>query len=180
MWFAEAMGASTSSPGSGPETGVVARAHALIERGERWRARDLLAEHLDGNDPDPEALFLLGEVLHSMGDLPAAGAVWFGAGVKGPEVEAAVSAWRERYDDDFVRMWRTLPRSVRAEPRALRVEALRARALEAEAGADDEDGANGGGGLDGASLIAWIVAVVFVVCAVIGLIQILQWMVPGG
>ncbi len=166
------MGSPTAAEGSG----VVARAHALIESGERWRARDLLAEHVDGTGPEAGALILYGEVLHSMGDLPAAGAAWFGAGVRGPEVDAAVAAWRERYDDDFARMWRSLPRSVRAEPRSPRVEALRARALEA----DEEAATPDGGGFDAAQLIAWLLAAFFVVAAVIGIVQILQWMVPGG
>ena len=60
MWFPEAMASSTSSVGSGSEADILARAHALIESGERWRARDLLAEHLEGNEPSPDALVLLG------------------------------------------------------------------------------------------------------------------------
>ncbi len=168
------MGSPTAAEGSG----VVARAHALIESGERWRARDLLAEHVDGLEPEPGALTLYGEVLHSMGDLPAAGAAWFGAGVKGPEVDAAIAAWRERFDDDFARMWRTLPRSVRAEPRSPRVEALRARALEAESG-EDAAAPGEGGGFDAAQFVAWLLAAFFVLAAIIGIVQILQWMVPG-
>lgn len=174
MWFAERMGSPTAAEGSG----VVARAHVLIESGERWRARDLLAEHVDGLEPEPGALTLYGEVLHSMGDLPAAGAAWFGAGVRGPEVEAAIAAWRERFDDDFARMWRTLPRSVRAEPRSPRVEALRARAL--DAGSDEGSGSSDEeGGFDAAQLIAWLLAAFFVVAAIVGIVEILQWMVPG-
>ena len=34
-------------------------------------------------------------------------------------------------------------------------------------------------GFDAAKVIAWILAALFVVCAVVGLITILQWIVPG-
>jgi hypothetical protein len=127
-----------------------------------------------------------------MGDLPRAGAVWFAAGAKGEEVDAAVAAWREQAGDDFATMWRSLPASMRREPRARRIEALRerARALEGEgsppdagpeAEADDGlDGLDGDGGtFDGAWLIAWVLAVLFVVLAVIGFVTVLGWVVPG-
>ena len=35
------------------------------------------------------------------------------------------------------------------------------------------------GGFDAAKVIAWVLAALFVVCAVVGLITILQWLVPG-
>ncbi len=182
MWFADPMVSDSSTEAAASPSGAVARARAALEAGELWRARDLLAEHLEGSVADAEALSLLGEVLHSMGDLPAAGAAWFGAGVKGPQVDAAVAAWRERNGDDFASMWRSLPRSVRLEPRAPKVEALRARALEVDAAADDEAGPvePSSGGADTAQVLAWILAAFFVVCAVVGLVTILQWMVPGG
>ncbi len=56
-----------------------------------------------------------------MGDLPRAGAMWFAAGAKGPEADAAVAAWREQCGDDFAVMWRSLPAPVREEPRAARI-----------------------------------------------------------
>ncbi len=166
---------------------VVGEATAAIERRELWVARDLLAAHVR-EERDVEALRLLGEVHHGMGDLPAAGAAWFGAGVKGPEVEAAVEAWRASHGDDFAAMWRSLPRSVRQEPRSKKVEALRAKALEAR---DARDAASvpigtpssppeSTGGIDAAQIIAWVIAAFVVVCAVVGLVQILRWMVPGG
>jgi len=170
------MAPTTTPPGPGPASEVVLRARGLIERGERWRARDLLVESLDQGDAATDALVLLGEVLYSMGDLPAAGAAWFGASVKGPEVDVAMTAWRERYHDDVVRLWESLPRSVRAEPRPPRVEALRARAL--QLASPDEDGDEGSGGFDAAQFVAWVVAALFVVCAVVGLVEILRWMVP--
>lgn len=37
----------------------------------------------------------------------------------------------------------------------------------------------GSGGFDAAKVIAWVLAALFVLCAVVGLITILQWIVPG-
>ena len=167
---------------------AVTEATAAIERRELWVARDVLAAHVR-DERDIEALRLLGEVHHGMGDLPAAGAAWFGAGVKGPEVDAAVDAWRASHGDDFAAMWRSLPRSVRQEPRSKKVEALRAKALEARDASDATASAAIGtassppessGGIDAAQIIAWVIAAFVVVCAVVGLIQILRWRVPGG
>ncbi|WP_353952186.1 hypothetical protein V6K52_01715 [Knoellia sp. S7-12] len=171
---------------------VVAEATSAIDRQQLWVARDLLAERVR-EERDVEALRLLGEVHHGMGDLPAAGAAWFGAGVKGPEVEAAVDAWREAHGDDFGAMWRSLPRSIRQEPRSKKVEALRTKALEAResaseatdpagsgAGSGASSASSSGGGIDAAQVIAWVIAALVVVCAIVGLVQVLRWMVPGG
>ena len=61
------------------ERSVVDEARTLVAQGRSWRARDLLTSHVE-TERDPEALAYLGEVLHDMGDLPRAGAVWFAAG----------------------------------------------------------------------------------------------------
>ncbi|CAN7222553.1 hypothetical protein [Knoellia sp. LjRoot47] len=176
------------TPDAAESSSVVDAATAAVERKELWVARDLLAAHVR-EERDVEALRLLGEVHHGMGDLPAAGAAWFGAGVKGPEVEAAVDAWRTSHGDDFAAMWRSLPRSVRQEPRSKKVEALRAKALEARDAADAAASTAVGtpssppessGGIDAAQIIAWVIAAFVVVCAIVGLIEILRWMVPGG
>lgn len=176
-----------------------------MEEGRAWRARDLLAERVE-TERDPEALAYLGEVLHDMGDLPRAGAVWFAAGAKGAEVDAAVAAWREQAGDDFAVMWRSLPSSVRSAPRPRRIEALRERALAAEEervaggeggrvppgeggrapreegagpGATDADADPEDAGVDGVWTIAWLLALLFVVLAVIGFVTVLGWVVPG-
>ena len=122
--------------GDDESRGVLGQARAAREAGATWRARDLLAAQVEV-ERDPEALALLAEVLHEMGDLPRAGAMWFATGAQGPEVDVAVAAWREQAGDDFGVMWRSLPASVQAEPRPRRIEALRERALSAaaEAGA---------------------------------------------
>jgi hypothetical protein len=125
-----------------------------------------------------------------MGDLPRAGAIWFAAGAKGPDVDAAVAAWREQAHDDFRVMWHSLPASVRTEPRPRRIEALRERAGAADdegrgdAASTDGEADDGGpddddGGFDAAWLVAWVLAVAFVVFAVIGLITALAWVIPG-
>lgn len=169
---------------------VLAEARAHLEAGTAWKARDLLAAHVESTD-DAEALTLLGHVLHGMGDLPRAGAMWFAAGAKGPEADAAVAAWREQCGDDFAVMWHSLPAPVREEPWAARVDALHAKALDADPrlDADPEPLVRPGelvadpdeepGGVDGAQVIAWILAALFVVAAVIGVVTVLGWVLPG-
>lgn len=174
-------------------TGAVARAHEDLVAGRAWKARDRLVGYL-ADSRDPQALDLLGEVLYGMGDLPAAGAAWFGTARKGEDVDAAMSAWRERHADRFGEMYRSLPRSVRSEPRIARVEALRRKAIEQdEAGGrkpatgtgsagEGKRGARGGtggtGGPDSAVVIALILAGAIAACAVVGVITILRWILP--
>ncbi len=171
---------------SGPH-GVLARARADLRHGRSWKARDRLAGHLTSHR-DPEALDLLGQVHYDMGDLPAAGAAWFGSARRGADVDEAVAAWRERHGDDFGQMWRSIPRAMRAEPRTARLEALRRKAIDQ----DRRDGHTDRGpdrpgpqkhvpdalrGVDPAKVIAWVLAAVFVVCSIVGLITILNWVV---
>ncbi len=168
--------------GSGKETTVVEQARDAVADGAAWRARDLLLAHVE-NEDDQEVLSLLGEVLYDMGDLPRAGAMWFAAGAKGPKVDRAVSAWREQSRDDFAAMWAALPPSVQAEPRPRRVEALREKAAQVEPATVDEDVTTPADeddeGTDAAQVIAWVLAAVFVVLAVIGAVTVLGWLVPG-
>jgi hypothetical protein len=166
--------------GSG-EVGPVDRARDALDDGATWRARDILLAHVEEQN-DPEALTLLGEVLNGMGDLPRAGAIWFAAGARGPEVDRAVAAWRQQSRDDFAVMWASLPAAVREEPRARRVEALREKALAAEPAATEEEDASvdeDEGGTDAAQVIAWVLAAAFVVLAVVGAVTVLGWLVPG-
>ena len=209
---------------------VVREARAALATGQAWKARDLLEEHLE-TERDTEAMKLLGEVLHRMGDLPGAGAAWFATSAKGPLIDEAIAAWRADHDDDFMAMWASIPAAARREPLTPKLSALRAKALEADPKLDDahpsDTGADraeaqaprrraipaltdppgptdssarpnpparrdpaeavssptpkdtGAGGFDAAKVIAWILAALFVVCAVVGLITILQWIVPG-
>ncbi len=172
----------------GTASGPVRRARAAREAGPLWKARDVLMGYVEGAQ-DGEALVELGDVLFEMGDLPRAGAVWFAAGAKGPEVDASVAAWREQAHDDFAVMWAGLPASARSQPRPRRIEALRERALNSEAAAVAElaaaDEAAGApeeediGGFDIAWFIAWVLAVAFVVFAVVGVVTVLGWLIPG-
>ena len=161
-------------------SGAVERARADLAAGRAWKARDRLAGHLADN-LDPEALELLGEVHYAMGDMPAAGAAWFGTGRRGKDVDEAVEAWRERHADHFDQMWRSLPRTVRDNPGNPRVEALRRRAGadRAAAGTVPSAPVQTGGGVDPAVVITVVLAILFVVCAVVGAVTLLRWIVPG-
>src|SRR5690606_33178364 len=108
---------------------VIAQAYADLASGQAWRARDVLVAHLE-HTADDDALIVLGGVLYGMGDLPAAGAAWFGTAKNGTEVEEAIKAWREHHDDHFGNMWRSLPRSVRRSSQVPRVEALKRQAID--------------------------------------------------
>jgi hypothetical protein len=163
-------------------TEVIEQAHADLASGQAWRARDGLVRYLH-HTADEDVLILLGGVLYGMGDLPAAGAAWFGTGKRGTEVDEAIKAWREHHEDHFGTMWRSLPRSVRRQPTVPRVEALKRKAIER----DELDGKEPfvaheppKEGIDAALVVAYIIAILLAVCAAVGLVQILAWMTPGG
>ncbi|HHU09286.1 MAG TPA: hypothetical protein GXZ60_04630 [Intrasporangiaceae bacterium] len=160
---------------------VIAQAHADLAAGQAWRARDGLVRSLE-HTLDEDALAVLGGVLYGMGDLPAAGAAWFGTSKSGTEVEESIKAWREHHDDHFGNMWRSLPRSVRRSSEVPRVEALKHKAIER----DELDGKEPyvapeppKEGIDAALVVAYIIAGLLVICAAVGLVQILSWMTPG-
>jgi hypothetical protein len=157
-------------------SGAVQRARADLAAGREWKARDRLVGHL-ADHYDAEALELLGEVHYAMRDLPSAGAAWFGTTRRGADVDTAVEAWRERHADHFGQMWRSLPRTVRDVHGNKRVDALRRRA-EQDAPAP-AIAAPAKGGVDAAVVIAVAVGVLFVACALVGLVTVLKWLVPG-
>lgn len=178
-------------------SGAVQRARADLEAGREWKARERLVGHLAA-EYDAEALELLGEVSYAMRDLPAAGAAWFGTTRRGKDVDESVEAWRERHGDHFAQMWSSLPRSVRELEGNKRVDALRRRAEQVgssggaggasspalpgqprpgQARASSAD--DSGEGTDAATVIALALGVLFVACAVIGLVTVLGWLVPG-
>ncbi|WP_157693066.1 DUF6584 family protein [Pedococcus dokdonensis] len=170
-------------------SGAVTRARADLAAGREWKARERLVGHL-AQEYDAEALELLGEVHHAMRDLPAAGAAWFGTARRGKDVDEAVDAWRERYGDHFAQMWSSLPRSVRELEGNKRVDALRRRAEQVGArgaagapgtgsGSSASGDDSGDGGTDAATIIALALGVLFVACAVVGLVTVLGWLVPG-
>jgi hypothetical protein len=158
---------------------VVAQARADLAEGREWKARERLVAHL-ADVYDTEALELLGEVQYAMRDLPAAGAAWFGTSRRGEDVDTAVDAWRERYADHFPEMWLSLPAPVREHEGNTRVDALRRRAAAVPAPASEavEAPAEGSGGFDAAVVVALVLAGLFVVCAVIGFVTVLVWLVP--
>ncbi|HEV7194378.1 MAG TPA: DUF6584 family protein [Pedococcus sp.] len=163
------------------ESGAVHRARTDLAAGREWKARDRLVGHLAG-EYDAEALELLGEVLYAMRDLPSAGGAWFGTGRRGHDVDESIEAWRERHHDHFPEMWRSLPRSVRDHDGNKRVDALRRKVVQQRAEDQGASGAPsssapGGGGIDTAVVIAVALAVVFVVCAIIGFVTAVGWMV---
>jgi len=106
----------------------VERARADLAAGRAWKARDRLVGALSAR-ADDELLGLLGDVHAGMGDPPAAGAAWVGSTRTGPEVDAALAAWRERHGHDPLQLWLSLPTLVR-EGEAERVRALRAEATQ--------------------------------------------------
>ncbi len=225
---------------AGDRAAVLSQARAALADGHVLEAVGLLEDRL-AHESDPDALRLLGEARHRLGDLGGAGAVWFATSAKGPIIDEAIEAWRTEFDDDFAAMWDSLPAGVRHGPLNPRLAALQARALEAtghevEATADEPDEpahrderverterpqpavspreapvapqrdvpephtpprprpsasaevdvptrpqakAPEEGGFDAAKVIAWVLAALFVLCAVVGLITILQWIVPG-
>ena len=158
--------------------GVVAQARADLAAGREWKARDRLTGYV-AHSYDPEALGLLGEVHAAMRDLPSAGAAWFGTNRRGADVDGAVDAWRDRHSDNFVQMWHSLPRSVRDHEGNKRVDALRRRVEKDQpVGLDAAEG-DSAGGVDAAVVIAIAVGVLLLVCAVIGFVTLLGWLIPG-
>jgi hypothetical protein len=167
-----------------PTGNAVQRARADLEAGREWKARERLLGRLAG-DYDLEALELLGEVSFAMRDLPAAGAAWFGTTRRGQDVDDAIEAWRERHHDHFPEMYRSLPRVVREREGNKRVDALRRRAAQEDSAASASRAASRpestapSSGPDAAFVIALALGLLFVACAVIGLVTVLRWLVPG-
>lgn len=90
---------------------ALARAQADLAAGRAWKARDRL-QGLLRHRVDFEVLDLLAEVYYDMGDLPAAGALWFVTGRDDERARASVDAWHERHGDGRAR-WQSIPGSVR-------------------------------------------------------------------
>ncbi len=82
--------------------GAIDRARLDIEDGRLWKARDRLSGGLVHRQDD-EFVDLLATVHHRMGDLPAAGALWFVIGRDDGTARAAIAAWQERCGDELDR-----------------------------------------------------------------------------
>ena len=91
------------------EKPVLERARAEIAAGRLWKARERLAGVIRFDRYDQKVLELLGEVHFSMGDLPAAGRLWFLTERSGHEAESARAALQERYGDDPALILESIP-----------------------------------------------------------------------
>lgn len=92
-------------------TDALARARADLAAGQAWKARDRLTGVMSTRTDD-EVLDLLGEVYFQMGDLPAAGSLWFVTGRNDESAQAAIAAWHERFRGAEAR-WHSVPRARR-------------------------------------------------------------------
>jgi hypothetical protein len=104
-------------------TDALARARADLAAGRGWKARDRLTGMLTTRSDD-ELLDLLARASYEMGDLPAAGALWFVTGREDDLGREASAAWRERYGSDEAR-WTSLPAPVRAAAQSPHVAELK-------------------------------------------------------
>ncbi|MGA9761119.1 MAG: DUF6584 family protein [Gaiellaceae bacterium] len=91
------------------EKPVLERARAEIAAGRLWKARERLAGVIRFDRYDQKVLDLLGEVHFSMGDLPAAGRLWFLTERIGHETESAHAALQERYGNDPALILESIP-----------------------------------------------------------------------
>lgn len=116
---------------------ALARARADLDAGRLWKARDRLRGAFAAKPSDQEVLFLLGEVLFAMGDLPEAGRYWTMTAHSGDEFDAAYAALLERHGSDPIGLACAIP--VRADLDELPPEA-RARLLDLRAAAEAKAG----------------------------------------
>jgi hypothetical protein len=94
---------------------ILENAQREIERGNLWRAKEILQGAIGGEKSFDVALFeMMGTVLLRMGDLPEAGRFLFLSGVRKPEylesIEIFLSRHRRKHPRDFVAH---LPRNAR-------------------------------------------------------------------
>ncbi|RKT78191.1 hypothetical protein DFJ68_1631 [Terracoccus luteus] len=142
-------------------TDQLARARHDLASGRAWKARDRLHGLLCVRQDD-EVLDLLATVLHGMGDLPAAGALWFVTGRDDDRARHSLAAWEERHGDAEAR-WRSIPASVRHVDRS---ESLRALDREARSLARSR---RRGQGHEGEPPARWQEVLGATGCAVVGL-----------
>lgn len=163
-------------------TNAVERARDDLAAGRAWKARDRLTGALHHRRGDDEVLDLLAQAHHEMGDLPAAGALWFVTGRSDQPAEEAMAAWRERASNPEAQ-WSSLPRPLRIPPLRSHVAELgaaadrleKARVLDQQAAwraaLDDEDPVTFGG------VLLCALLVVIVVLTIIGGVTVVTWLV---
>ncbi len=155
---------------------AIERARADLTQGRAWKARDRLVGLLTQRQ-DPEVLDLLAQVHYDMGDLPAAGALWFVTErTDTPAILSAV-AWKERHGDAHAQ-WRSIPAPVRASVTSQRLTDLRRankRADPQQSGRRREQ-AGGSNRADFGCAVLGVVAVLAVLALIgVGLVTVLQW-----
>lgn len=93
---------------------ILDKANREIEKGNLWRAKEILQGAIRSGSYDVQLFEMMGTVFLRMGDLPEAGRFLFLSGVRQPEylepIEIFLSKHRQKEPRDFV--W-LLPRSAR-------------------------------------------------------------------
>jgi hypothetical protein len=80
-----------------PAGGLIARVEGEVEAGRLWRAREILQGAIRQNATDPVVLERYGRLLDRLGDRVEAGKYLFLSGVRGPEVDPAISLFLTRH-----------------------------------------------------------------------------------
>ena len=93
---------------------ILDKARAEIEKGNLWRAKEILQGAIRSESYDVKLFEMMGTVFLRMGDLPEAGRFLFLSGVRRPEylepIEVFLSRHKQKEPHDFVRL---LPRRAR-------------------------------------------------------------------
>jgi hypothetical protein len=110
----------------------LARARADLAAGRPWIARNRL-NGVIAHRQDVEALDLMATVHYEMGDLPAAGALWYVIGRDDDVARRSITAWSEQHRSDIAR-WRSIPAPVRRTVGTEQLEGLRRAAGQAGEG----------------------------------------------
>lgn len=150
----------------------VERARADLAAGRAWKARDRL-QGVVADCVDADVLDLLATVYSQMGDLPAAGALWFATGREDEATHTCLIAWRERYGGELAQ-WRSIPRPVR---KGVRTDAMLTLERAARRAQDTPRGRGSADTGDGAWWDPVALAVIVAVCALVGIgaWTVLQW-----
>jgi hypothetical protein len=148
----------------------LARARADLAAGRPWSARNRL-NGVIAHRQDFEALDLMATVHYEMGDLPAAGGLWYVIGRDDDVARRSIAAWLEHHRNDLAR-WHSIPAPVRRAVSTEPLDVLRRAA-----------GQSGKGGtrhpVPAGEPEAWWEPVVFGGCAIIVTVWILAMVVIG-
>jgi len=152
-------------PAAGRTGKALARARDDVAAGRLWKARDRLSGAVRREPTSQDALELLGEVHHAMGDLPQAGRYWILTERTGPDVDEALAAFEERWGRDVGEKLKMVPYREPAEdyppPARERIAALAEQAQAAGITWPPSDGDDRSSEVDGAS--GWLSCLIFAV-----------------